>query len=107
MFHNQHIRHGYAQTTHAAQGRTSDRVMINADSKATNLTNQKMLYVAISRAKTSASVYTNDPNKLITALKERTGEKQVAMGDMNRGSGATASATAPLAKLKSTGAGLG
>jgi conjugative relaxase-like TrwC/TraI family protein len=77
---DQHIRHGYAQTTHAAQGRTSNRVLIHADSKATNLVDQKMLYVAISRAKTLAAVYTNDPNKLITAIKERAGEKQVAMG---------------------------
>ena len=82
---DQHIRHGYAQTTHAAQGRTSERVMINADSKATNLTNQKMLYVAISRAKSSASIYTNDPNKLITALKERSGEKQMAMTNVAAG----------------------
>lgn len=76
---DQHIRHGYAQTTHAAQGQTAERVMINTDSKATNLVDQKMLYVSISRAKTSASLYTNDPQKLITALKERTGEKQAAI----------------------------
>lgn len=76
---DQHIRHGYAQTTHAAQGRTSERVMIHADSKATNLVDQKMLYVAVSRAKTSASVYTNDQAKLITAMKERAGEKQTAL----------------------------
>ena len=76
---DQHIRHGYAQTTHAAQGRTSDHVLIHADSKATNLVDQKMLYVAISRAKTSASVYTNDQAKLIAAIKERSGEKQMAL----------------------------
>lgn len=78
--------------------------MINADSKATNLTNQKMLYVAISRAKTSASVYTNNPNKLITALEERTGEKQVALERANLTAIAT---TSPLAKIKSAGAGIG
>jgi conjugative relaxase-like TrwC/TraI family protein len=76
---DQHLRHGYAQTAHAAQGRTSQRVLIHADNKATNLVDQKMLYVAISRAKTSASVYTNDQSKLIIAIKERAGEKQVAM----------------------------
>ena len=75
---DQHVRHGYVQTTHAAQGRTAKRVMIHADSRATNLVDQKMMYVAISRAKASASVYTDDGSKLITAIKERAGEKQVA-----------------------------
>ena len=104
---DQHLRHGYAQTTHAAQGRTSDRVLIHADSKATNLVDQKMLYVAISRAKTSASVYTNDQSKLITAIKERAGEKQMALGGASIETGATANAAAPLAKLKSAGAAMG
>jgi len=81
--------------------------MIHADSKATNLVDQKMLYVAISRAKTSASVYTNDQGKLISAIKERAGEKQMALGGASIEAGATANAAAPLAKLKSAGAGIG
>ena len=51
---DEHVELAYAQTSHAAQGRTADRVLIHANSKATNLVDQKMLYVAISRAKTSA-----------------------------------------------------
>jgi ATP-dependent exoDNAse (exonuclease V) alpha subunit len=94
---DQHLRHGYAQTAHAAQGRTADRVLIHADSKATNLVDQKMLYVAISRAKTLASVYINDKNKLITAIKERAGEKQVALTNVAAGiSRASKSASAGL-----------
>jgi ATP-dependent exoDNAse (exonuclease V) alpha subunit len=81
--------------------------MIHADSKATNLVDQKMLYVAISRAKTSASVYTNDQSKLITALKERAGETQMALAGASIETGATANTAAPLAKLKSAGAGMG
>ena len=104
---DQHLRHGYAQTTHAAQGRTSERVLIHANSKATNLVDQKMLYVAISRAKTSASVYTNDQAKLITAIKERAGEKQMALGGTSNEAGATDNAAAPLAKLKSAKAAMG
>jgi ATP-dependent exoDNAse (exonuclease V) alpha subunit len=76
---DQHLRHGYVQTAHAAQGRTADRVMIHADSRATNLVDQKMMYVAVSRAKASAAVYTDDRGKLVSALKERAGERQVAM----------------------------
>lgn len=30
---DQHLRHGYVQTAHAAQGRTAERVMIHADSR--------------------------------------------------------------------------
>jgi ATP-dependent exoDNAse (exonuclease V) alpha subunit len=60
-----------------------------------------MLYVAISRAKTSASLYTNDTAKLISAIKERAGEKQTALA--NDG----ISAGLGKASLKSRGAGMG
>ena len=76
---DQHLRHGYVQTAHAAQGRTAERVMVHADSRATNLVDQKMMYVAVSRAKASAAVYTDDRGKLVSALRERAGEQQVAL----------------------------
>ncbi len=76
---DQHLRHAYVQTAHAAQGRTADRVMIHADSRATNLVDQKMFYVAVSRAKLSAAVYTDDSAKLVSGIKERAGERQVAL----------------------------
>ena len=76
---DQHLRHGYVQTAHAAQGRTADRVMIHADSRAINLVDQKRIYVAVSRAKVSAAVYTDDRGKLVSALRERAGERQVAL----------------------------
>ena len=76
---DQHLRHGYVQTAHAAQGRTAERVMIHADSRATNLVDQKMFYVAVSRAKLSAAVYTDDRAKLVSGVKERAGERQVAI----------------------------
>lgn len=76
---DQHLRHGYVQTAHAAQGRTADRVMIHADSRATNLVDQKMMYVGISRAKLSAAVYTDDRVRLMSGILERAGEKQIAI----------------------------
>ncbi|GGI87086.1 conjugative relaxase [Polymorphobacter multimanifer] len=94
---DQHLRHGYVQTAHAAQGRTAERVMIHADSSATNLVDQKMLYVAVSRARSSAAVYTDDRDKLVTGIKERAGEKQVAIEI----------APPALAVAKSASAGLG
>jgi ATP-dependent exoDNAse (exonuclease V) alpha subunit len=77
---DQHLRHGYVQTAHAAQGRTAERVMIHADSRASNLVDQKMMYVGISRAMVSAAVYTDDRAKLVSGVMERAGEKQIAMG---------------------------
>ena len=84
---DQHLRHGYAQTAHAAQGRTAERVMVHAESRATNLVDQKMMYVAVSRAKASAAVYTDDRGKLVSALHERAGERQVAIADASRQTG--------------------
>jgi conjugative relaxase-like TrwC/TraI family protein len=76
---DQHLRHGYAQTAHAAQGRTAEHVMIHADSRATNLVDQKTMYVGISRAKASAAVYTDDRAKLVSAISERAGLTQTAI----------------------------
>ena len=78
---DQHLRHGYVQTAHAAQGRTAERVMIHADSRATNLVDQKMMYVALSRAKASAAIYTDDRVKLVSGIMTRAGEKQMALGN--------------------------
>jgi conjugative relaxase-like TrwC/TraI family protein len=92
-----HLRHAYVQTTHAAQGQTSERVLIHADSRSANLVDQKMLYVALSRAKSEAIVVTDDKARLIRAIHERAGEKQTAM-----------EVSAPEAsKSRSLGAGLG
>jgi ATP-dependent exoDNAse (exonuclease V) alpha subunit len=91
---DQHLRHGYVQTAHAAQGRTTERVMIHADSRAANLVDQKMMYVGISRAKVSAAVYTDDRAKLVSGIMERAGEKQMAL------------ATAMSGASKALGAGL-
>jgi conjugative relaxase-like TrwC/TraI family protein len=76
---DQHLRHGYVQTAHAAQGRTAERVMIHADSRATNLVDQKMMYVGISRAKASVTIYTDDRAKLVSTISERAGLAQTAL----------------------------
>ncbi|WP_088311489.1 MobF family relaxase [Novosphingobium sp. B 225] len=72
------LRHAYVQTAHAAQGQTADRVLIHADSRSTNLVDQKMLYVALSRARNEAIVVTDDRERLVRAITERAGEKQAA-----------------------------
>ena len=92
-----HLRHAYVQTAHAAQGQTAERVLIHADSRSTNLVDQKMLYVALSRAKTDAVVVTDNKDRLVRAIYERAGEKQTAMSEIAPEAG----------KSKSMGAGLG
>ena len=76
---DRHIAHGYVDTTFAAQGRTADHVMIHADSRATNMIDQKSFYVGVSRAKKSATIFTNDRGKLVSAISERTGQVQTAI----------------------------
>lgn len=76
---DRHIAHAYVETTFAAQGRTADHVMIHADSKAANLVDQKSFYVGISRAKESATIFTNDRGKLESAISERAGQVQTAI----------------------------
>lgn len=92
-----HLRHAYVQTAHSAQGQTAERVLIHADSRSTNLVDQKMLYVALSRAKAEAIVVTDDKDRLVRAIYERAGEKQTAM----------AASTPEAGKSKAMGAGLG
>ena len=81
---DRHIRHAYVETAFGAQGRTADRVLIHADSKASNLVDQRSFYVAVSRAREAATVFTNDRGKLITAIGERTGVAQTAIASASR-----------------------
>jgi ATP-dependent exoDNAse (exonuclease V) alpha subunit len=76
---DQHIRHAYVETAFAAQGRTADHVIIHADSRATNLVDQKSFYVGISRAKESVAIFTDDRAKLVSAIGERAGQVQTAI----------------------------
>jgi ATP-dependent exoDNAse (exonuclease V) alpha subunit len=76
---DRHIAHAWVATAFAAQGRTADRVLVHADSTASQLVDQKSFYVALSRARESVAVYTNDRAKLVAAIQERSGVKQVAL----------------------------
>lgn len=94
---DQHIAHAYVETAFAAQGRTADHVIIHADSRATNLVDQKSFYVGISRAKETATIFTNDRAKLISAINERAGLVQTAIAQV---------AIATPASSKAAGSGL-
>lgn len=58
-----HLEHGYCSTVHSAQGRTCERVLIEADVH--SITSSKdTYYVALSRARREAKIYTNDRERL-------------------------------------------
>jgi molybdopterin-guanine dinucleotide biosynthesis protein len=62
---HRHFDHGYAVTSHSAQGLTSERVLINADTGVhRDLLNSRFGYVAVSRASHEASIFTDDANRL-------------------------------------------
>ncbi|MCU1264931.1 MAG: conjugative relaxase domain protein [Acidobacteria bacterium] len=74
-----HLDHGYAVTSYSAQGKTMDRVLVNAETTETNvLLNQRMAYVAMSRARFDARVYTDSAADLGGAL-NRPMDKEMAL----------------------------
>jgi ATP-dependent exoDNAse (exonuclease V) alpha subunit len=57
--------HGYAVTSHSSQGLTADRVIANIDTDSSrSLINNRLAYVAISRASHDARIYTNNAETL-------------------------------------------
>jgi conjugative relaxase-like TrwC/TraI family protein len=74
-----HLDHGYAVTSHSSQGTTVDRVLISADtSESRVLLNDRMGYVAVSRAREDAIIYTNSIEELRGALDRRV-DKEMAL----------------------------
>ena len=77
----QKLDHGYAQTAHAAQGRTCQTVLVHAESSRVNLQNQQNMYVALSRATTTARVYTDNRERLAEQVGRESGQKETALSD--------------------------
>jgi conjugative relaxase-like TrwC/TraI family protein len=74
-----HIDHGYAVTSYSSQGQTVDRVLVNADANESDLLlNQRMGYVAVSRAREEALIFTNSTEQLKSAL-DRSVDKEMAV----------------------------
>lgn len=74
-----HIDHGYASTSHCAQGATVDRVIVDIDTRLSpHLVNRKQFYVSISRARSALSIFTDDRSRLAPAA-ARSREKSIAL----------------------------
>jgi hypothetical protein len=64
-----HLDHGYALTSHSSQGQTADRVLVHADTEMSEqLLNTRLAYVAVSRGRYDAQIYTNDKEELAEHL---------------------------------------
>ena len=64
-----HFDHGYAVTSHSAQGLTAERVLVHADTTIyPDLLNSRFGYVAVSRASHEAKLFTDDVTRLATHL---------------------------------------
>lgn len=66
---HRHFDHGYAVTSHSAQGLTAECVLVHADTSVhPDLLNSRFGYVSISRASREATVFTSDAAKLAQQL---------------------------------------
>jgi conjugative relaxase-like TrwC/TraI family protein len=65
-----HLDHGYAVTSHSSQGETADRVLVHVDTEQAGekLVNRRLAYVAVSRGRYDAQVYTDDKGHLTEQL---------------------------------------
>jgi len=67
---NPHLDYGYAVTSHSSQGQTADRVLVHVDTEQAGekLVNRRLAYVALSRGRYDAHIYTNDRAELAQGL---------------------------------------
>jgi ATP-dependent exoDNAse (exonuclease V) alpha subunit len=67
---NTHLDYGYAVTSHSSQGQTADRVLVHIDTEQAGekLVNRRLAYVAVSRGRYDAQIYTNDKSHLTEQL---------------------------------------
>jgi ATP-dependent exoDNAse (exonuclease V) alpha subunit len=63
-----HLTHGYALTSHASQGDTVEKVFVAISSQSLPATNERTAYVALTRGKEQAVVFTDDRKELLKAV---------------------------------------
>jgi hypothetical protein len=62
------LAHGYVSTSHAAQGRTVDWVLLAQGSHGLGAASAEQVYVSVSRGKHGVRIYTDDRSALIAAI---------------------------------------
>lgn len=76
---SKNIRHDYANTVHAVQGRDKTIGLPNLDSRSESLVHQRSMYTTLSRFKERVELYTDDRERLVRGIEARTGEKTQAL----------------------------
>ena len=76
---DRHLRHDWVGTVHGSQRATVDRSMTYLESHRAITVDAKTTYVAISRARHHAAIYTDNREKLADAIELRPGERQTAL----------------------------
>lgn len=79
-----YLDHAYAMTSHSSQGMTVDRVLIHVDttdSRVRGLVDKTLSYVATSRARCDAQIFTDDARQLGPAL-SRENLKETALSEV-------------------------
>ncbi|WP_298511037.1 MobF family relaxase [uncultured Kordia sp.] len=76
-------RHGnfdyaYASTSYSAQGKTVDKVIIAQPASAFPASNQNQFYVSVSRGREAVTIYTDDKQELLNAIKQ-SGDRKGAL----------------------------
>lgn len=66
--HYGNIDYGYCLTSHAAQGKSVDRVLIAQSSASLGAASRQQFYVSASRARESVTIYTDDKQELKEAV---------------------------------------
>lgn len=73
-----HLSHAHCITSHAAQGKTVDHVLISQPSSTFAATDAKQFYVSVSRGRESVRIYTDDRNALLDYASQM-GDRQSAI----------------------------
>jgi conjugative relaxase-like TrwC/TraI family protein len=63
-----HLAHGYCVTSHASQGKTVDKVFVGVAAESLPAVNERSLYVAGTRGKEQAVIFTDDKKELLKAV---------------------------------------
>jgi conjugative relaxase-like TrwC/TraI family protein len=63
-----HMTHGYVTTSHAGQGVTVDKVFVGISSESFPATYDRTAYVALTRGREQALIFTDDRNDLLRAV---------------------------------------
>ena len=79
---DRHIRPGWVRTIHSAQGATPERVVAHMESFRVHTVNDRAAYVAISRARNGAAIYTDSRADRLAALGARNGAQIGALDEL-------------------------